>query len=402
MPGLTPLTEALELVLTGVAPIDEKEECTLVDSLGRVLAENAVSAVAVPNDDNSAMDGYALRSAECGQVLEVSQRIPAGATGSELIPGTAARIFTGAPVPPGADAVVMQENCERDGDELRVLKPVDSGENIRPRGQDIQPGDSVLPAGRRLQGEDLGVLASIGLARVPVVRRLVVAVLSTGDELVEPGTAEELSHGQIFNSNRFTLQGLLAGLGMEVRDFGVVPDDPEATAQVLREAAAAADCVISTGGVSVGEEDHVRNQVEALGQLQLWKLRIKPGKPLAFGHVLETPFFGLPGNPAAVYVTFSLVVRPWLLARQGAEPSPPLGIVALADFEQARAGSREEYLRCRVESRDGELRAALHPNQSSGVLSSISWANALAVVPPGVTVARGDMVTVYLLDQLNR
>ncbi len=402
MAGLTPLEDALALILEDARPVEDSENLPLVDALGRTLAEDISAAVPVPNDDNSAMDGYALRAAESGHDLKVTQRIPAGSAGSEVLPGTAARIFTGAPVPPGANAVVMQENCSLDGDTLRLTQAVRPGENIRRRGQDLEQGSVVLQAGRRLQPEDLGVLASVGAATVAVRRRLVVAILSTGDELVEPGAASSLAPGQIFNSNRYTLQGLLSALGFEVRDFGLVPDDPDTTREILQAAAAASDCVISTGGVSVGEEDHVKSQVEALGHLKLWKLKVKPGKPLAYGRIGDTGFFGLPGNPAAVYVTFSMIVRPWLLRCQGAAAAAALPIPAQAEFEHRRAGSRLEFLRAQLRADGDGLHVRLHDNQSSGVLSSVSWANALVVVPPGLTVARGDTVEVILLDQLNR
>ncbi len=402
MAGLTPLDEALALVLNDAAPVAETETVPLAEALGRTLAEEVLARVPVPNDDNSAMDGYALRADESSQVLKITQRIPAGTAGETLLPGTAARIFTGAPIPPGADAVAMQENCEVEGDKLRLSQPVMAGENIRRSGQDLERGSQVLAAGRRLQAEDLGVLASVGCGRLSVFRRLVVGVLSTGDELVEPGTADRLAPGQIFNSNRYTLQGLLESLGFTFRDYGLVADKPAETRRVLESAAGSCDCVISTGGVSVGEEDHVKHQVEALGSLKLWKLGVKPGKPLAYGRIGKAGFFGLPGNPAAVYVTFSMIVRPWLLACQGAEAAPPLSLFATADFEIGRAGSRLEFLRARVSSAGRGLRAELHENQSSGVLSSVSWANALVVLPPGQTVARGDVVEVLLLDQLSR
>lgn len=402
MTGLTDLDDALGQVLGEAFELPAVEQVPLLESLGRVLARDVSSSVAVPFDDNSAMDGYALRAQDSELELKVTQRIPAGCCGEPVEAGTAARIFTGAPIPAGADAVVMQENTEVDGDLLRLTKPVNTGQNVRPRGQDICEGDVVFNAGRRLRGEDLGVLASVGCAEVPVYRRLVVAILSTGDELVDPASGASLLPGQIFNSNRYTLQGLLAGLDVEVKDYGVIPDTPEATAQVLREAAASADCVVSSGGVSVGEEDHVKNQVERLGELKLWKLRIKPGKPLAYGRIGDTAFFGLPGNPAAVFVTYSMVVRPWLNSRQGESSSEPLRLSARADFSIEKPGSRQEFLRTRVTSVNGMLHAATHPNQSSGVLSSVSWANALAVIPPGVTVAVGDSVEVLLLDQLNR
>ena len=402
MPALTPLAEALRLILAEDFSLPEIETCALPDALGRILAEDIEAAVAVPYDDNSAMDGYALRAADSGDDLRVSQRIPAGSCGTEVLPGTAARIFTGAPIPPGADAVVMQENCQLEGDCVRLLKGVKPGQNIRARGQDIAAGDTVLTAGRRLGAEDLGVLASVGMAAIPVRRKLRVAIFSTGDELVEPAVGASLEPGQIFNSNRYTMLGLLRGLGFEVCDLGVVADSPEATAAVLTEAANSADCVLSSGGVSVGEEDHVKSQVEKLGELRLWKLRIKPGKPLAYGRIGDTPFFGLPGNPAAVFVTFAIVVRPWLLQRQGAAFTEPLMLPARADFELERVGSRQEYLRVQVGVSEGELWASLHSNQSSGVLSSVSWANALAVIPPDTTVARGDAIELLLMDQLSR
>ena len=401
MNALTNLEDALALVLQDARPPAKTESCELARARGRVLAQDVVAQVDVPFDDNSAMDGYAIRSADCGSRLTVTQRIPAGKCGETVMPGTAARIFTGAPVPPGADAVVMQENCEVDGSRLLVRQAVVPGENVRARGQDIGAGELVFAAGRRLQGQDLGVLASVGCAGVNVFRPLVVAILSTGDELVDPGSTA-LQPGQIFNSNRYTLHGLLADLGMEVLDFGVVADTAEATARTLSEAAAAADCVISSGGVSVGEEDHVKNEVERLGELRLWKLRIKPGKPLAYGRIGDSAFFGLPGNPAAVFVTFSLVVRPWLLRAQGATDAAPLLLPASADFEISRPGGRQEYLRVRAQVRDGALCAVLHQNQSSGVLSSVSWANALAIIPPGTTVRSGDKVQLLLLDQLSR
>jgi molybdopterin molybdotransferase len=396
------LNEALRLVLDDCELLADSESCPLSEALGRVLCEDVESPVAVPSADNAAMDGYALRAADADGPLRVAQRIAAGATGTTLQPGTAARIFTGAPIPPGADAVAMQEDCQLSDDQVVVSEPVKLGQHIRPRGQDIQQGQLVFSAGRLLRSQDLGVLASVGLARVPTFRPLTVGILSTGDELVEPGAAEQLAPGQVFNSNRYTLRGLLTGLGMRVSDFGMVADTAEATARALSEAAAACDCVISSGGVSVGEEDHVRDQVEKLGHLNLWKLAIKPGKPLAYGRIGQTPFFGLPGNPASVFVTFALVVRPALWRLQGAEPQDPLELTACADFEFKRPGRRAEYLRVRALVEDGVLMARPHDNQSSGVLSAVSWANALAVIPPGQTIAPGDPVTLMLLDQLGR
>ena len=397
---MTPLEQALPLILADVEPLPaEHRPGILTEALGRVLAEDLFAPLAVPGDDNSAMDGYAVNSADGTGPLLVTQRITAGSCGSALSSGTAARIFTGAPIPAGADAVVMQENCVLEDQFVRLTKAVGCGENIRRRGQDIAQGELLFSAGRRLQAQDLGVVASLGFAAVPLRRRLKVAILSTGDELVEPGEGP-LRVGQIYNSNRYTLRGLLERLGIEVVDLGMVKDTAQATAQALQRAAEMADCVISSGGVSVGEADHVTAQVQKLGELRLWKLRIKPGKPLAFGQVGATPFFGLPGNPAAVFVTFCLVVRPWLLRRMGVTDETLLRLPASADFQIKRAGTREEYLRVRAVVENGQLLATPHHNQSSGVLSSVSRSNALAIVPPGRTIERGDRVEILLLDQL--
>ena len=401
MRPLLPVAEALAQVLAGVEPPQEFIELSLLESLGHVLAKDVVSPIAVPGDDNSAMDGYALRAAEAAQALPVSQRIAAGAVGSALQSGTAARIFTGAAIPPGADAVVMQENCREQDQTVIVAGAVTPGQNIRPRGQDIEPGDTALVSGRRLRPQDLGLLASIGCATVSVYRPIRVAVLSTGDELVDPGSAE-LQSGQIYNSNRYTLGGLLRSINVEFIDGGIIPDDPEITSRALQDAAARADCVITSGGVSVGEEDHVKNQVERLGEINLWKLAIKPGKPLAFGRIGDTPFIGLPGNPTSVFVTFCLIARPFLLKLQGVDEPEPPRLQATAAFAVNKPGGRQEYLRVTLENTQEGLEAKRFDNQSSGVLSSVSHSNALAVIPPGTAVVQGDKVEVILLDSLAR
>lgn len=401
MSSLLPVAEALERVLAAARPLSETVELPLLKALGHVVSQDIVSAIDVPPSDNSAMDGYALRAADVGRPLPVSQRIPAGAMGAQLEPQTAARIFTGAPIPPGADAVVMQENCDEVSGVVTVRGGVSAGLNIRSRGQDIRLGSIAVARGRILRPQDLGLLASIGCATVNVVRPLRVALLSTGSELTEPGSGE-LPRGGIYNSNRYTLAGLLSAMHLECVDCGIVADSPEATANALVDAAARGDCVITTGGVSVGEEDHVKHQIERLGRLDLWKLAIKPGKPLAFGSIGDKPFIGLPGNPTSVFVTFCLIARPFLLKMQGAIEDLPLRLQASADFAVTRPGDRQEYLRVTLESGARGLRALRYPDQSSGVLSSVSHSNALAVIPPGTTVAPGDSVQVILLDSFVR
>jgi molybdopterin molybdotransferase len=395
---------ALERVLGTVEACDRSViEVELLKALGCVLASDVISSIAVPGDDNSAMDGYALRAVDAHQQLSVSQRIPAGSIGAQLKPGTAARIFTGAAIPPGADAVVMQENCELTDGHIAISGSVVAGQHIRPRGQDIRSGSVVLCAGRRLRPQDLGLLASVGTAQVSVYKPLKVAILSTGDELVDPANTGEdkaLPSGQIYNSNRYTLAGLLTGLNVEVVDGGIIPDDPNATSRALQSAADAADCVICSGGVSVGEEDHVKSQVEKLGRLDLWKLAIKPGKPLAFGSIGETPFFGLPGNPTSVFVTFCLVARPFLQKLQGLAEPAPIKLEALATFNSGKPGGRQEYRRVTVQNGEAGLVASDYDNQSSGVLSSVSHSNAFAVIPAGEVVTEGCQVEVILLDHL--
>jgi molybdopterin molybdotransferase len=378
-------------------------EVDLLKALDYVLASDVISSIAVPGDDNSAMDGYALRAVDAHKQLPVSQRIPAGSVGAQLQPGTAARIFTGAAIPPGADAVVMQENCELVDGCININGSIIAGQHIRLQGQDISSGSVVLRAGRRIRPQDLGLLASVGMAQVSVYKPLKVAILSTGDELVDPastGKDKQLPAGQIYNSNRYTLAGLLSSLNVEIVDGGIIPDDPDATARALQSAAEAADCVICSGGVSVGEEDHVKNQVEKLGKLDLWKLAIKPGKPLAFGRIGETPFFGLPGNPTSVFVTFCLVARPYLQKLQGLVEPAPIKLAALAKFNSGRPGGRQEYRRVTVRNAEAGLVASDYENQSSGVLSSVSHSNAFAVIPPGEVVTEGDQVEVILLDHL--
>jgi molybdopterin molybdotransferase len=398
---LLPVADALQTILASVPAAPRGSSLrSLLDTLGAVLAEDVISTIDVPLNDNSAMDGYAVRAADvAGTALPISQRIPAGTVGSALMPGTAARIFTGAELPPGADAVVMQENCEASGDTVLIKTDVTKGQNVRPRGQDVDQGDVVVAGGRILTPQDIGLIASVGVDSVRVFDPLRVAIMSTGDELIEPGQGQ-LKPGQIFNSNRFTLAALLKQMNIEVLDGGIIPDSPQLTGEALQNAASGADCVITSGGVSVGEEDHVKSQVERLGQLTLWKLAIKPGKPLAFGRLGDTPFFGLPGNPTSVFVTLCILVRPYLLKLQGAADIDLPRFKARAAFTRGKAGGRQEYLRVMLANDGDNVVATPYGNQSSGVLSSVSRTNALAVIPVGATVQPGDQVEVLPLDFL--
>lgn len=375
--------EALALPAMEVLHLPLREVC------GAVLAEPVISAVQVPPADNSAMDGYALRAADVvnGAELVMSQRIPAGAAPQALQPGTCARIFTGAEIPAGADAVVMQEDVEVLPDGRIRIPAMRAGENVRRAGQDIAVGARLFDAGRRLRPADVGLLASIGVAAVAVRRRLRVAVLSSGDELVQPG--EPLAAGQLYNSNQFTIVSTLASMGFEIHDAGTLPDNLVATRLRLLELAKTADVIVSSGGVSVGEEDHLKAAVEAEGRLVLWKLGIKPGKPLAFGYVGDTPFIGLPGNPVAVWVTLLVAALPWLRWRQGEAFVPPLPHAVPCAFTR-KAGKRREYLRVQRQLTPAGVRLVAYPNQSSGVLSSVSWSDGLAWQEVGQAVGGGD------------
>lgn len=402
---LLSVDEALDRLLAAARPLAEVDTVDTISALGRVLAESQISPIAVPPLDNSAMDGYAVRAADLAATgdtrLPVSQRIAAGGVGGPLAPGTAARIFTGAPVPPGADAVVMQENTTAEGDAVVIHRAVAAGTNIRRAGEDIAPGTTILAAGTRLAPQHLGLAASVGLARLPVVRRLRVASFFTGDELVAPG--QPLAPGQIYNSNRYTINGLLAALGCEVVDLGTVPDDLEATAGVLRQAAELADVVITSGGVSVGEADFVKAAVERHGRLDMWRIAVKPGKPLAFGEVLGKPFIGLPGNPVSVFVTFCLFARPFLLRMQGVQQVMPAAFWVEAAFDWPRPDKRREFLRARL-VRDGEApsRVEIYPHQGSGVLTSTVWGDGLVDVPAATPVRRGERVRFIPFAELLR
>jgi molybdopterin molybdotransferase len=394
---LMPVEQALArlLELADATPIVEQEIIDLAAADGRVLAEPMVAGLDLPPWPNSAMDGYALRLADWqGQALPVSQRILAGMAPDALQPGTCVRIFTGAPVPQGADTVEMQENVSV-GDDGRVHfnQALTLAQNIRPQGQENRKGETLLAAGTRLGPIELGLAASIGLARLAVRRRPRVAVLSTGDELVEPG--HQLGAGQIYNSNRYLLVAWLQRLGCEVIDAGILPDDLERTRQALGELDEV-DLILSTGGVSVGEADFLGIALREAGELALWKLAIKPGKPLTVGQFRGRPVIGLPGNPASTLVTFGLLARPYLLRRLGVQKVEPLGFPVPAGFSWSKPGKRREFLRARLESG----RVVPYSNQSSGVLRSAAWAEGLAQVLEGTTLAEGDQVQFIAMSEL--
>ncbi len=392
-----PVEEALErlLALAEAAPISETEEVELADAEGRVLAQDLFASVDLPPWPNSAMDGYALRLADWqGEPLPVSQRIFAGHAPAPLQPGTCARIFTGAPLPAGADCVEMQENAEvLDDGRVRFVEALAPHQNVRPQGQETRAGEQVMNAGTLLGPIELGLAATLGHGYLRVRRRVRVAVLSTGDELVEPGLP--LGPGQIYNSNRRLLVSWLQRMGCEVIDAGILADDLALTRQCLASLGDV-DLILSTGGVSVGEADYLGMALREAGELALWKLAIKPGKPLTFGHFRGVPVIGLPGNPASTLVTFALLTRPYLLRRLGVEQVTPLRFDVPAGFDWPKPGNRREYLRARIEG--GQVR--IYSNQSSGVLRSAAWAEGLVEVREGTTVSPGDSVTFIPFSEL--
>ncbi len=407
-PPLLPLDDALIQLMAHATPLDATESVAVGEADGRVLAQDVVSELHVPPLDNSAMDGYALRCADAtapGVTLGISQRIPAGASAQPLLAGTAARIFTGAPVPAGADAVIMQEDCTAlpvaDGGlgQVQVNSLPKAGQNIRRAGEDVARSDVVLSRGQRLGPAELGLAASIGMAALKVARRPRVALFSTGNELVMPGAVapQDMPPGAIYNSNRYFLIALLRRLGCVVTDLGIVPDHRDATIQALRQAAKGHDLILTSGGVSVGEEDHIKPAVQSLGTLDLWQIAIKPGKPFAYGSIGDAHFMGLPGNPVASFVTFLVLVRPFLLRLQGVNRVAMKAIAAQANFTWARPDKRREFLRVRRNA-DGGLE--LFSNQSSGVLTSAVWGDGLIDNPPGCAIAPGDTVRFVPFSEL--
>ncbi len=400
-PPMLTAQQALDHLLSHAQAVSESEDVSMQAALGRVLARNVDSLVDVPPLDNTSMDGYAVRAADTqvlGSTLKIAQRIPAGSVGTSLEPGTAARIFTGAPIPPGADAVVMQEDCAIPGDvadqvQVNIVPVV--GQWIRRRGEDLSTGKTALIAGTFLRPQELGVAASAGLTHLNVKRKVKVAAFFTGDELSLPG--EPLKPGGIYNSNRDTLLACLQSLGCDATDYGIVPDNLTATRQTLRKASKDHDLIITSGGVSVGEEDHIKPAVTAEGRLDLWQIAIKPGKPLAFGAVRKSDeakdgeawFIGLPGNPVSSFVTFLLFVRPFILKLQGREENTVQFYPMRADFDWLKPDRRNEFLRVKINAHGG---LDLFPNQSSGVLTSASWGDGLVDCPPNQPIKAGDLV----------
>ncbi len=386
--ALTQLTDAITAL---ASPVDK----ALLETLGAVLAESIESAIDVPTCAMSSMDGYAFNTADLATsgvtTLPLSQRIAAGSAADALVTGTAARIFTGAPVPEGADAVIMQEQVDAVDHQIRFDARPASGSNIRPPGNDIRRGTTILNKGCRLRPQDIGLAASVGLQTLPVFSAIKVGMFFTGDELVEPGQA--LAAGKIYDSNRYTLHGLLESMGCEIIDLGLVGDTLAATRDAMLRASTQADLVVTSGGVSVGEEDHVRIAIEQLGELRLWRLGIKPGKPLAYGQINDTAFIGLPGNPVSVFATFCLFVCPVIRIMQGCGWRKPVTLPVKADFDWSRPDSRREFLRARlVTTKDNQTLVQIHPNQDSGVLTSTVWADGFVEIPENQTVQAGEMV----------
>ena len=408
---LMSLDEALSLVLKDVSVLTQTDWVKTFEADGRVLSHDLVSGLQVPPQDNSSMDGYAVRVEDVthvGASLKVTQRIPAGQHGHALNSGEAARIFTGAPIPPGANAVVMQEdtqvasteNAQADVPVIVVNSAPALGQWIRRSGEDVTLGSVVMQKGTRLDPAGLGMAASIGLAQLEVTRKPRVALFSTGDELVMPGAVapENMRPGAIYNSNRFFLRALLVRLGCEVTDLGIVPDKLESTLAVLRDAASHHDLVLTSGGVSVGEEDHVKPAVEVLGGLNLWQISMKPGKPFAFGFLKSQAsdhsahFMGLPGNPVSSFVTFQLLVRPFLLALQGVRKVQAEPLQLKANFDLPKPDKRREFLRVKRNAQGG---LDLFPNQSSGVLTSVVWGDGVVDNPGSNVIHSGDLVWFY-------
>ncbi|CAC9614926.1 Molybdopterin molybdenumtransferase (EC 2.10.1.1) [uncultured Gammaproteobacteria bacterium] len=405
--GLQPLltmSEALEFLLN--ASIVNTNTCSvsLDDALRKILADDICANINVPEFDNSAMDGYAIalkpEQISTPSILnfKITDRIQAGSTGSTLAPGCAARIFTGAPIPQGANTVIMQEVCEvsKDGCSIETWQPLSLNENIRPLGNDICSGDVILKKGRQLKAQDIALTASIGVKELRVFKQLKVGLFFTGDELIEPG--ETLKNGEIFNSNRYALVALLTQLNCNIVNLGNIKDDFNATLNALDTLADDCDLIITTGGVSVGEEDHVKPAVEKLGKLSLWRIKVKPGKPLAFGHIGKSAFIGLPGNPVSAMVTFFLFAQPFIKKMQGMSNYKNQPIQVQTNFDWLKPKPRREFVRVRLDPTTMPASASLYPKQGSDVLSSIVWADGLLEIPEDTTFSQGKVLNYYSLN----
>jgi molybdopterin molybdotransferase len=400
------MDEALDFLLNAVVINTNTHLVSLDNSLYQVLAQDVCSAINVPDFDNSAMDGYAINLKEDqvntpgGVSFEVTDRIPAGSTGNTLAPGCAARIFTGAPIPQGANTVIMQEECEasEDCNRIEIWRPLSLDENIRPMGNDIQANDVILRAGLQLKPQDVALAASVGVAELEVFIKLKVGVFFTGDELVEPGNA--LNSGEIYNSNRYALVALLRQLNCEVINLGTIKDSLDSTCKALEILASDCDLIMTTGGVSVGEEDHVKPAVEKLGKLSLWRIKMKPGKPLAFGHVGKAAFIGLPGNPVSAMVTFFLFARPFIKKMQGVSNHKNQTTQVQTNFDWRRPRPRREFVRVKLDHSTVPASASLYPKQGSDVLSSVVWADGLVEIPENSTFSQGEVLNYYSLTEL--
>lgn len=400
---LVPYEQALQNLLDHASAINETESVEVNHCLNRILAKDLVSQINVPPASNSSMDGYALRVSDINMkgatTLAISQRITAGNVGVTLAPKTAARIFTGAPIPSEADAVIMQEQVEVHGENISFSMNVSKGQNIRLAGEDIKTNDAILQKGVKLRAQELGLAASIGEVRIIVNRKVKVGIFFTGDELVEPG--QPLSPGKIYDSNRYTIIGLLHTLDCEIIDLGIVGDTLQQTKDAILKAADKADLVITSGGVSVGEEDHVRIALEQLGDLYMWRLKIKPGKPLAFGKVNSTAFIGMPGNPVSTFATFCLFVSPFIKKLQGRNKIQAEAIPVTSSFEWLKPDSRREFIRARLETdENNQITANIYHHQGSGVLMSTSWADGLVEVPEQTVVNMGDIVSYIPFNEM--
>lgn len=384
--------EAVDFLLQRSHATSVTETVNTLDALGRILAQSVTSTLNVPPLDNSAMDGYVTRysdlNTEAQTSLPVSQRIAAGYVGDKLEAGTAARIFTGAPIPEGADTVIMQEQCQQQGDTVIISGRITKGDHIRRAGEDITQGSEVMTVGQKLRPQDLGLIASVGIAEIKVFKKITVAIFSTGDELLMPG--DPLEPGKIYNSNRYTLTGLLQKAGCEIIDLGCIPDNLDATVTAMQQAAEQADLIMTTGGVSVGEEDYIKLAIDKLGSVEMWRVAMKPGKPVAFGEVDKTPFIGLPGNPVSVFVTFCLFARPVLRTMQACSEVLPRKFKVSAGFDWRRKGPRREFVRGQLVLDDqGQQVAQTYTSHSSGVLTSTTWAQGLIEIPENTCFEKG-------------